>query len=200
MNLTALQDEVKARVVDTASTTRLNYWINRAYHSFNEREAWGYLETTSTGASPLTISDLRAVLSVTDTTNKSVLSFEDFRNLNDDDPTLTATGQPYCWYQSAPTIIGCYPTTSVSLSVRYLKVPTDLSSGSDTPLIPTRYHYALVEGACAFAYRDSDAIDLAQSCQDAFDSAVIEASDALNFVNYDSVRDIVVPVGSSTDW
>lgn len=201
MLLSEIQTEVQARVTATASVTRLNLWINAAYRKASEMESWPWLEATTTGNSPLTISDLRAVLAVTDTTNKNVLDFADFRDLNDDDPTLTTTGYPYCWYQSAPTVISTYPTTVTALSVRYLKVPTDLSAGTDVALIPPRYHYdILVEGACAYAYRDSDNWEAAQACQNVFDSAVLDMGDALNVINFDNARSMSVSGSSSTDW
>lgn len=198
MNLGELQAEVQARGFDYLSATRLNYFLNRAYHRFCEREAWPFLEDTETGTSPLTIADLRAVLSVVDSTNGYALSFEDIRTIRQDDPAITSTGSPYCWYQSAPTVISTYPTTSVSLNVRYLKVPEDLASSADTPIIPARYHYALVDLACAYGYRDSDNPEMAETCRVAFDEAVLEASDTLNMVNYDDARSMVIT--GSTDW
>lgn len=199
MDLSALQTEVQARGFDFDSTTRLNYWINRAYHRICEREAWPFLETTTTGTAPLTISDLRAVLSVVDTTNQSVLTFEDYRTIREDDPTLAATGSPECWYQSATTTVAVYPASSVSLSVAYIKTPTDLSSGTDTPVLPTRYHYLIVEGAVAYAYRDSDNFEAAQQTEDIFERGLLEASDSLLVPNYDSLRSQVI-YGASSDW
>lgn len=200
MDLTAIQTEVKARVSDTASTTRLNYWINSAYRKAVEREAWEFLSTSATGSSPLTILDLRAVLAVIDTTNTNPLAFIDRRDILNADPALTQTGPPTYWYQSSATVIGAWPTTSVTLKVYYLKVPTDLSSGTDVPLIPTRYQYdILVEGACMYAYRDSDNWEAAQACRDAFDTAILEMTDALQVVNFDGARELVTS-DASTDW
>jgi hypothetical protein len=181
------------------STTRLNYWINRAYHRICEREAWPFLETTTTGTAPLSITDLRAVLSVVDSTNESTLTYEDFRTIREDDPTLATSGTPYCWYQSAATTIAVYPTQAVSLSVRYLKFPTDLSSGADTPVIPTRYQYLIVEGAVGYAYRDTDNYEAAQAVEEVFDRGVLEMGDTLLVPNYDSLRSLV-SYDASTDW
>jgi hypothetical protein len=44
--------------------------------------------------------------------------------------------------------------TSTSLTVRYLKVPTDLSSGADVPVVPTRYQPLIVDFAVVRALKD----------------------------------------------
>lgn len=203
MDLTALRAEFLARGFNdfeaSGVNTRKDYYLNKAYHRINEREAWAYLETTSTGSSPLTISDLRAVLAVGDTTNNNPLGFSDIRDLLDLDPSLTATGSPYCWYQSSSTVIGAYPTTSVTLKVRYLKVPTDLSAGVDIPIFPARYHLAIVEGACAMAFRARNNLDMASACKDAYEEMVLEMGDSLNVVNFDGAREMVI-TDASTDW
>lgn len=199
MDLSQLQDEVRSRGFDYVSDTRINYWLNLAYTRLAEKEAWSWLETEATGSSPLTIADFRAALSVVDTTNGNPLGFEDIRNLYDDDPPLTTTGNPSCWYLSSPTVIATWPTTSVSLRVRYLKVPDPLTDSANEPLFPERYHYALVDGALVWAYQDSDNGEMADRCQDAFDAAVLLMGDALNVPNLDSARTLVI-TDASTDW
>ncbi len=198
MDLTAIQTEVKARGFDYNSTTRLNYWINLIVHRICEREAWPFLETSATGASPLTIADCGRVLSVVDTTNEAVLEYEDYRTLRDLDPKLDDTGKPSFWYQTSSTVISCWPTTSTALSVRYLKIPTDLSSGSDTPVIPTRYHYLIVDGVCAYGSADRDNEASRAMAKDAYEEGLLAMGDALLVVNYDSPRTLILT--ESTDW
>lgn len=198
MDLTAIQAEVAARGFDFDSATRLNFWINDAYARICEREAWPFLETTASGPAPLSVADLRAVVSVVDSTNAAVLFPEDYRTLRDLDPTLIATGVPQSWYLSSPTVLATYPTSTTALSVRYIKVPAELSAGSDVPVIPTRFHYAIVEGAVAHAYRDSDNAEMAQNCDERFEAAIDRMADSLLAVNYDYPMSSVVM--GSTDW
>lgn len=176
MNLTAIQTEVQARGFDYASTTRLNYWINRAYHRICEADDWTWLRTTTTGSAPLTISDLRTVLSVVDTTTQSVLTGLDERTIIDQvDPILTTTGTPAYFYRTSDTQLSVYPAnTSDTLKVTYIKVPTDLSAGADTPVVPTRYHYAIIDGAVVEALKDSDNIAEAGPIEAAFQDAIRE--------------------------
>lgn len=101
---------------------------------------------------------------------------------------------------TSSTVISTYPTTSVSLSVNYLKVPADLSGSTDVPVIPSRYHLAIVDGAAELAFRARNNLDMAQAMRDAFDQQVLEMGDTLNVPNLDSAREMVIVAGSSTDW
>lgn len=196
--LTTLQTEFAARGFDYLSTTRQNYFINRAYMRVCERYPWPFLEANSTGTAPLTISDLRAVLSVTNTTTDDVLPFRDKRTLREMDPSLDDTGAPECWYLNSQTAITVWPVRADSLSVDYIKFPTLLSAGTDTLLIPARYEYLVVDGACWLAYRDSDNQEMADSCWQAFDDAIEEMAESLLVPNYDSTTEILTRGGY--DW
>lgn len=199
MNLTEIIQEVKDRGYDFDSDPRITNWVNRAYHRLCDRHPWAWLETTATGAAPLTIADLRAVYSVADTTSDEILTVEDIRTLREADPGLDQTGAPAVWYLSGENTISVWPVRADTLSVRYIKVPTDLS-GSATPILPTRYHYLLVEGALYYAYRDSDEPEMAQNCKDEFEEGIAEMAVATLAPNYDSLMSTVVYYNSSTDW
>lgn len=136
--------------------TRTKRWLNLAYQELCSRGPWPFLQTTTSGATPLTISDLRSVLYVVDTVNDRTLRFRDIRQIVDDDPDLDDTGAPVCYWIEGTTQVKCWPTTSTTVSVRYVKVPTDMSAGSDEPLVPDRYRYLIVERAVAYAYADDD--------------------------------------------
>lgn len=198
MTFAELKTELEARGFDYLSDTRQGYFLNRAYHRVCDREPWPFLEGTATGTSPLTISDARAVLSVVSTTSAEVLQWEDIRTLRESDPSLSQSGVPYCWYFEG-TDLTAYPSSSDTLSVRYIKVPTDLTNNSDEPVFPARYHYALVDGACTYAYRDSDNLEAASATEDEFEKAILEMTDSLLVVNYDSPANIVIS-GTSLDW
>jgi hypothetical protein len=93
----------------------------------------------------LTVSDLRRVRSVVDSTNGRTLTgveAEDIVDFHDD--LLTTAGAPVWWYLSSETVVSVYPVQTASLSVRYVKFSPELT-GTDTPLIPTRYHQTWVD-------------------------------------------------------
>lgn len=166
MNFQALRDEVKARGFDYLTDTRVGQFVNTSYQELCELMSWPFLETTITGSPPLAITDVRAVLSVTDTTNKTTLAPVDRRNMERIDPTLDEAGQPCAWWLENTTL-SVWPTATpnISLSVRYLKVPVDLVATGDTPVVPTRFHDIIVDGAVLRAQKDNDDYGAAQTTQ-----------------------------------
>lgn len=158
MNLGTMRTELLARGFDYLPSSRANQYLNAAYHTVCEWNGtpWPFLETTTTGTAPLTITDLREIVYVTNTTTGDVLEPEDVRNLNDRDPGLTVTGVPLRYWLDGLTTLKVWPlNTTNSLSVRYLKVPTDLSADADTPIVPTRAHDVIVDMAESLAYQDA---------------------------------------------
>lgn len=186
LTLADLQTEFAARGgarLEASGNVRKNYFLNRAATDIYERKPWPFLETTATGASPLTIADVRQVMSVADSTNDAPLFPLDRRNVVMADPTLNDTGAPTNWYLE-DTVLKTWPTTSVSLSVRYLKVPADMSSGSDEPLIPNRYRLLIVDGAMLEAYKDADAFDADGALREDYEQALRRMADTLMGRNY----------------
>ena len=180
MNFAALLDEVNDRGYNHISDTRLGRYVNQSYKSICNRAPWPFLLTTTTGVAPLTISDLRAVLSVVDTTNKTKLYHSDRRNLIESVSTdLTITGTPSYWYQESRTVIKVYPANTTStLSVHYLKVPATLT-GTDAHLIPDEFEDLIIDGAVIRALKDSDELDAAASLSSFYNEGLREMIDTL---------------------
>ena len=162
MDVTAATAELKARGADYLTDARALIMLNNAKNALEDEMAWPWLEATATGPAPLTISDLKDVLSVVDTTNQRQLTGLDARDITDRDAIVTTSGTPDSWWLDGTTTLKVYPTsTSAQLSVRYVKFSPELSVGSDTPLIPVRYHALWVDYAMVEAYLDSDNFDAA---------------------------------------
>lgn len=162
-DLSTLQTAFYARGFDFlndggAGVTRTTQYLNQAMQEIDSASLWPYLLTSTTGAAPLTISDLRRVQSVVDTTNGfSVLSPSDERSLVRMYGDLTTTGQPESFYFTSQTQISVYPAnTTNTLSVHYWKVATDLSAAGDAPLMPDRFRPIIVELAVAKAFREKN--------------------------------------------
>jgi hypothetical protein len=132
--------ELDARGYSRFADARQNVWLNSAKNRFEDYPFdWPWLKATTTGAAPLTISDLRRVRSVVDTNARVSLEQIDADELIEFvDAVLTLSGAAAWWYLSAETVVSTYPTTA-ALSVRYVKFSPELSGDSDTPLIPARY-------------------------------------------------------------
>lgn len=172
MDLAALRTELQARGgarLEVGTNTRTDAYLNRAYLDICEDEEWPFLAATASGTAPLTISDLRTVESAVIGSLSLKLSPRDPRDLLEDDTSLTTTGTP-TWYYVTSTGISVYPTsTTASLSVRYWKVPALLSNGTDTPLLPARFHQLIIDQAMQYVYLDADGFDQAAALQPLID-------------------------------
>lgn len=154
MNAGAATTELGDRGYSRFSAARRLVWLNTAKNRFEDYPFdWPWLKATATGAAPLSVSDVRRVLSVVDSTNTRPLEPMDPNMIVDfEDDSLATTGTPQWWYLSADTVT-VYPVQAASLSVRYVKFSPELSADSDTPLIPARYHQTWVDLAEVEALR-----------------------------------------------
>lgn len=194
LTFTALKTEFAARGFDYLDSTRQGYYLNRAYRDIVTTEDWPFMESTATGAAPLVISDLSSVESVIDTTQQIKLEPRDRRNLTDDYSTdLSTAGTPAFYYLTQGSVVNLYPTSSDNLAVRYYKVATDLSSGSDVPLVPgSSNQLAIVDGACGYAYADSDNFSASQQAFALRDSIVEQMRETYLNWNRDKPDDYIV--------
>jgi hypothetical protein len=84
------------------------------------------------------------------------LDAEQFDNIKPD-PSVDPQGQPLYYYLWGVTAgirqVTLYPTPDAvyTLYVRYLKLITDMSSDTDTPVIPDRWQWLITQGAYAMA-------------------------------------------------
>jgi hypothetical protein len=146
VNLAEARAELEARGYSRFLDARLETWLNTAKNRFEDYPFdWPWLKATTTGTSPLTIADLRRVRSVADSTSQSPLNKIDAEDIVDFSATNLATvGTPSAWYLSSDTVLATFPVGTVTLSVRYVKFSPELT-GSNTPLIPVRYHQTWVD-------------------------------------------------------
>jgi hypothetical protein len=154
VNLAEAQAEFAARGFDYLSPGRQTFFLNRAKTDFGDFYAWPWLRKTTTGASPLTISDLKYVRSVWDANGVEYFGLDD-----GDDVDLTETGTPQSWWiddTSGQSVLTAYPVGAVTFRVSYVAEAPDLVAPTDTPQIPSRYHGIWIDLAVVRAYQDSD--------------------------------------------
>ena len=141
---------------DTAGRTRAKRWLNEAYLELCEKSDWPFVEGDISGVAPLTITDLRQVLSVWDDTQNITIYHKDRKWLRDTFGDLTFAGSCSWWYLEG-TILKLYPAdTGASLRVRYLAIPPVMSADGDVPVIPNAYQHLIVDGAVLRGMKDSD--------------------------------------------
>jgi hypothetical protein len=188
LDFSALKTEVYARGLSYlndggSGATRVSRWINDSMHEINELADWPFLQTSTTGTAPLTVSDLRKVEAVTDSTNKVELEHRSRRDLIRDINDLTITGQPETYYVTGGTVVNVWPaSTSVSLTVYYFKYATDLSANGDVPLIPDRFRQAIVDYAVARGLRDAGDLTGAAEARQAGDALVARMAESLGML------------------
>lgn len=163
MIFSALKTELSDRGFSYLTDTRLGQYINWARAELDDLDAWPYRIATATGAAPLTVTDLGWVQGVQDTGTKLQLLPIDRESLADRYDDLTITGTPQFYY-ATDGVVNTYPVGG-TISVRYNKVPVDLSAAGDSPLAPVRFHRLIVDLAVRMAYRDSDNHEAAEQLQ-----------------------------------
>lgn len=165
MSLATLRTEVQARGYDYVSNARVNAFINTAQNEICAYMPWPFLTTSVTGVSPLTITDLGAILSVVDSTSDQSLTGVDRRNVTALDADLSALGTPEVFWleNNAVTVWPGHATDTVT--VYYVKIPTQLVADADEPVIPVRYQDLIVQGAVMQAKLDNDEYQAYQALQ-----------------------------------
>jgi hypothetical protein len=201
VNLTQAIAELKARGFDYLSDSRATIMLNNAKNALEDESDWPWLETTTTGVAPLSISDLRSVLYVVDTTDGAELQGIDARDVADLDTNVSTAGVPSSWWLDGTGTLRTYPvSTTASLSVRYVRFSPDLSAGSDTPLIPSRYHPVWIDYAVVEAYKDDDRFNEATALlNDVRQRRLPQMVDAFSGRNRQGPEFQVV-TGASEDW
>lgn len=202
MDLVTAQTELKARGGDHLSAARLTTFLNDAKDELEQFYAWPWLETTATGPAPLTITDLRRVLYVVDTTQQCELTGVNAQFIVEEiDETITSTGTPAVWWLDGTTTMKVYPAnTTNSLSVRYLKFSPELSASSDTPLIPVRNHNLWIDLAYVRVLKDSDEMAEAPAFQATCDARMAKLAETYAVRNGQNATTFIQLRGGAEDW
>lgn len=180
--------KVQRRVRDTQySSTEIKDYLNDTQNDvFNEyrlpfmQASQGY--TLVAGTSDITNgvglpTDYVQALDITLTTAgyEKVLNYIDVSELDNihpdpDDTTVNPVNVPENWYFYADTIkVYPVPAAAYTLTLRYYKKPTVLSSDSDVPDIPSEFQEILVMGAAYRVLQVKDNYDQAGILQNKYD-------------------------------
>lgn len=200
MTLAELRTALQARGFNHLSTTEQERFLNWAYTvDICEAENWPFLSTSTTGTAPVTISDLRTIESVRNTTQKQRIVPLIRSQVIDYDTDLTTSGTAFSYYLSDGTTLATYPAnTTDTLSVTYWKVPETLSADGDTPILPSRFHPLIVDGAVRRAYETSDEWDAAEAARQVFEGRLQQMRESLMHMQHDAPNQYV-SVNNATD-
>jgi hypothetical protein len=156
--------EIQDHGFEDTSVERITGFINDAYYDICSREPWPFLEK-STSVNTVAANDTLAVPSDFDKVLRMVIdaNAQILEPARLDDVTsrfngmLTNQALPFLYYFIGDTVkLYPIPDAVYAVTVRYLAVPTELSNNTDTPILPTKHHRAIVLGALVDAYRMED--------------------------------------------
>jgi hypothetical protein len=194
MTLAELTTEFLARGFDYLSTSRAESYLSDAYLvDVCDAEDWPFLEASKEGPAPLEIADLGHIEEVLDTTQAVKLQpLRRARVTDGIDTEVGTVGTPWLYYVTGGDTVNVYQAnTTDNLLVRYWKTPERLTSGA-TPIIPSRFHSLIVDGAVARAYEDSDDFELAQNAEEKFQRRLQKMREALLETQHDAPDDFIV--------
>lgn len=175
MTFKELIEEVSARgfefiANDEEGEARIKRWINQAYREIIDYRAWGFLEGEKEGKAPLTIADLKHVLSVVNVSNGERLTFATRAGLERWNPGLTEVGTATQWFLDGEDELRVFPSDADStIQVRYLLKPPDLKEDGDEPIFDADYHDLIVDAAVVRAYKNTDNFEAAGFVRQEFD-------------------------------
>jgi hypothetical protein len=161
VNLSQGQAALLARGFDYLAPEQATLMLNTGKDAFEDIYEWPWLWTTSVGPTPLTVADLKLILTVQCGGNE--LMGLDARQVAQDATDLTMRGTPQNWWIEGTGKLHVWPGDGTAISVVYIADSPPLVDGADTPLIPARYHGLWIDFAVVEAYKDSDNFAAAQA-------------------------------------
>lgn len=169
MNLGQLRTELQTKGYGTDTATAQTSMLNSVYRRIAGRHRWPWLEKenvalSTTASDPdyslSTITDLLHIDAVriefgTSYPKIEYMEPQDFSDLEHED---RVNGEPIFWtYMNSELRLWPTPDKAYSLTIDYIRRPTDLSLDADEPAFDAIYHDILVWGAAAqMAYRERD--------------------------------------------
>lgn len=200
MNLTAAITELKARGGSFLSDARCTIFLNDAKNDFEDYYDWPWLEATATGTAPVTLTDLKNILYVTDYTRGTELQGVTARDIiAQAGPNIDLTGVPNYWWLNGAYILEVFPkNTTDTLKIRYTSFTAELS-GTDTPAIPPRHHNIWIDLAMVRVYKDSDNLAAAERLEVTAYQRLAKLVEVFEYRNHQNALVQQVTSGSA-DW
>lgn len=164
MNLGDMILEIQDHGFEDTSVERLTGFLNDAYYDICSRQPWPFLEkstTVNTVAAQETLdvpADFDKALRLAIDSQAQTLQPARLDDVTSRfNGALTDSGLPFLYFFVASAVhLYPIPDTVYTITLRYLATPTELANNTDTPLLPTKHHRAIVLGALVDAYRMED--------------------------------------------
>ena len=212
-----IQDRVLDLLSKSDATTRnrVKEWINLGQSDFVLRESWPFREKTGTlalsqGTQEYSLSsnfsdmDEQAILSVAlQGANSKKLNYWPYSQLRALKPDFDKDAQsvPDRYYIKAGSI-GFWPVPDASYTVfiDYYKIPTAMSSDSDTSDIPLNYREALIHYALSMEHDYNTDPDLAQKAMNRYEDIFNQARINLLAQPFDTGNFRILGPADAKNW
>lgn len=186
MNIGQIKTSLKKFGFD--DTDPLLDWINEANAQFVEAFDWPWLKQEVTGTldggdvlvtipPASTVPDSMSIIVPSGTDDVSVpltyLPFTEYRDVC----ISSVRGFPKFWTKISDTDYRITPPSSVLYGyvISYTAIAETFTADANTPLIPSRYHYALVRGAAAIGLDTENQEERASTQQERFQEIIDRA-------------------------
>lgn len=186
--LSDIRTKVRNRVRDSAyDATEITNYINDTQNDIFNEYRLPFMETTQdytlnigtadiTNGSGLPSNFVQVIdLVLTSANREKLLLPKDLRELDYSNPdyennTSYPAGEPQNWYKYGQTIkVYPEPDLAYTVTLRYYKKPTLLSSDSDVPSLPSEFEELMVVGAAYRILQVKDNYDQAAILQNKYD-------------------------------
>lgn len=202
MTLAELRNEVYERGFDDLDSEdgrpRVTRWINQAVREITDAASWPFLEETVSETAPLVVPYLGHVLSFASEGGEQ-LTYVPRSQIASWDPDFNDTGSASHWYKESEGTLKVYPEDPSTFTVRYLRVPEELSEDGDATLIPAAYQDLIVDGAVVRAYKNRDNFEAAQFVRQEWERGLVQMRHALLKPNYDN-EPVIQRTGMAADY
>jgi hypothetical protein len=200
MDVSEILTEIDDHGFSDISTTRKVNLINDTVWEIDSILPWKYLETTSdvntvAGTASLSVSNLRAILSMTIPAQNSIIvpqRLEEVTKRYSDVDTYQGTPAIYYFIDEQ---VRLYPVPDAiyAVKVRYIRRQAELTSGSVEAdiLLPAQHHRQLVLGALVRLFASEDDIRMSAYFQQQFDRRLARMIEDLEMKQYDRTDRVI---------
>lgn len=172
MTFGELTSEVIARGYDYVAKNRIETFVQRSHQKLEAKYVWPWREGTKEAVAPFEIADLRAVLSVEDTTQERPLYGENRQWIIERFPNLEEQGNPVWWWLDNLTF-RTFPVSQDKISVRYEQKPIKLT-GELEPAMPSEWQTLIVDLAVVDCLKDNDDYAEARELKESVSTDLLE--------------------------
>lgn len=170
MNLGEARSALMDRGFEYLTTGSLDLMLNRARNDFEDHWPWPWLRSYLLGVTaPIDLPDFKYMLSVSLPGQGELLGLEDSDIARIDTASTPTSSLPEYWYLAQTSTspegvtLTTWPDMGAALNVIYVRQTNELTTPTQTPEIPARYHSVWIDYAVVQGYKDRDNFPAAQA-------------------------------------